>query len=201
MATSLNTAIFEWIQSGAGTHPVMDGLAVFFAEGGPFLAAIQFAAFWLFVGEKRRLALLEAIWAAAFGLLINQLISLFYYHPRPFMIGLCKPLFPHAPETSFPSDHATLLFTAAFYLLLARRWIACGAPLLLLAFLTAWGRVYSGIHFPFDIAGSMVVGLLSAGWTRLVANRLYPLNERLIRIVGPLADRWIRKNQRRAKET
>ena len=33
----LNVKIFQWIHSGAGTRPVMDGLAVFFAEGGPYL--------------------------------------------------------------------------------------------------------------------------------------------------------------------
>lgn len=133
------------------------------------------------------------------SLLVNQLIGLFYFHPRPYMVGLCTPLFPHGPETSFPSDHATLLFASAFYLLFARRWTTCGVPLLAIALLTAWGRIYGGIHFPFDMAGSMVVGLLSVGLTRLTTKLLMPLNERLIRILDSVTGRLIRITKRAAK--
>jgi len=200
MTTNLNMVIFEWIHSGAGTRPVMDGLAVFFGEGGPFLVAVLFVVLWFFAGKSKKLALLDATWAAILGLGINQLIGLFYFHPRPYMTGLCAPLFPHSPETSFPSDHATLMFAAAFYLLLARCWAACSIPLLAVALLTAWGRVYSGIHFPFDMAGSVVVGLMSVGLTRLAENPLNPLNERLIRIVDQWTDRLVRMKKRTAKD-
>jgi len=161
---------------------------------------VLFAVLWFFVGKTKNLALLEATWAAILGLAVNQLIGLFYFHPRPYMIGFCAPLFPHGPETSFPSDHATLMFAAAFYLLLARRWAACGVPLLAVAVLTAWGRVYCGIHFPLDMAGSLVVGLMSVGLTRLVAKPLNPLNERLIRIADPLTSRLVQTKKRGARE-
>jgi len=200
MESSLNIEIFKWIHTGAGTHPVMDGLAVFFGEGGPYFLAVLFAAVWFFVNENKKTALLEATEAAIIGLLVNQLIGLFYFHPRPYMVGLCTPLFPHGPETSFPSDHGTLLFAAAFYLLVARRWAACGVPLMVITLLTAWGLVYSGIHFPFDMAGSLMVGLLSVGLTRLSARRLMPLNERLIRTIDPITGRLIRISKRAAKE-
>lgn len=200
MESSLNIEIFKWIHAGAGTRPVVDGLAVFFGEGGPYFLAVLFAVLWFFVDKNKKTALLEATEAAIIGLLVNQLIGLFYFHPRPYMVGLCTPLFPHGPETSFPSDHATLLFTAAFYLLFARRWEACGVPLLAVALLTAWGRVYGGIHFPFDMAGSLFVSLLSAGLLRLSARRLMPLNERLFRIINPITGQLIRISKRAAKE-
>lgn len=180
MTTTLNTAIFQWIHSGAGTRPVMDGLAVFCSEGGPYIMAIMFAGFWFLVNRNNKTALLEATWAAMLGLLINQLIGLFYFHPRPYMVGLCTPLFPHGPETSFPSDHATVLFAAAFYLLIARRWFACGVPLLTVAILTAWGRVYSGIHFPFDMAGSLVVAIAATGMMLLFSEHLSLFHDALI---------------------
>jgi undecaprenyl-diphosphatase len=83
-----------------------------------------------------------------------------WIHPRPYRIGLGNPLFPHGPENSFPSDHAPLMFAAAFYMLMAGRWAACGIPILTVGTLTAWGRVYSCIHFPLDMAGSLVTGQL-----------------------------------------
>ena len=189
MTTGLNVLIFQWIHAGAGTRPVMDGLAVFFGEGGPYFLAVLFAVLWFWVDGNRKAALLEATEAAIIGLAVNQLIGLLYFHPRPYMVGLCTPLFPHGPENSFPSDHATLMFAAAFYLLMVRHWAACGIPLLTIAALTAWGRVYSGIHFPFDIMGSLLVGLVSIGLAGFIANPLKYINDRLIRTTDPLTRR------------
>jgi len=115
-------------------------------------------------------------------------------------VKLCTPLFPHSPETSFPSDHATLMFAAAFYLLLGRCWAGCGIPLLTVSVLTTWGRVYSGIHFPADIAGSLAVGLMSVGLTRLLAKRIAPLHEKLIRIADQLTDRFGQTKNHGARE-
>lgn len=195
---SINVKIFQWIHAGAEHHPVMNVLAVFFAEGGPYLLAVLFVVLWFLAGKDKKTALLEATEAAVVGLIINQLIGLFYFHPRPYMVGLCDPLFPHGPENSFPSDHATLMFAAAFYLLMARPWAACGISLLTIAALTAWGRVYSGIHFPADIGGSLAVGLMSAGLTRLIAGRLSPFNAKLIQIGDRLTDRIVRTKSRGA---
>jgi undecaprenyl-diphosphatase len=200
MITNLNVKIFQWIHSGAGNHPVVDGFAVFFSEGGPYLVGALLVVFWFFVDINKKAALLEAIEAAIIGLVVNQLIGFFYFHPRPYMVGLCTPLFPHGPETSFPSDHATLIFSAALYLIVARSWIACGIPLLAIALLTAWGRVYSGIHFPFDMAGSMVVGLTSAGLIYWLAEHLNPLNMRLIRVSDQLTERIVRTKSHGARK-
>ncbi len=180
--TNLNVEIFNWIHSGAGTRPVLDGLAVLFAEGGPFFVALLFVVLWFRVGERKKSALLDSTWAAGVGLAVNQAIGLFYFHPRPYMMGICKPLFPHGPETSFPSDHATLLFAVAFYLLFFRRWAACGLPLLAIAILTAWGRVYAGIHFPFDMMGSLVVGFMGAGLVELFATPLRSVDQQVMRV-------------------
>jgi len=196
MTMNLNIEIFNWIHSSAGTRPLLDGLAVFFAEGGPFILVILFIALWFVADNQRKMILLEATWAAVLGLVVNQVIGLFYFHPRPYMIGLCDPLFPHGPETSFPSDHATLMFAAAFYLLFTRRSTVSGFSLLVIALLTAWGRVYSGIHFPFDMIGSLVVGFMSTWFVRLSVTPLKPFNERFFRIFNQAAGRFFRKNKR-----
>lgn len=192
MTAQLNVTIFEWLHSGAGHRPPLDGLAVFFAEGGPYLLAVLFALLWFFQGREKKSTLLEATEAAVIALMINQFIGLVYFHPRPYMVGLCTPLFPHGPETSFPSDHATVLFAAALYILWAGRWAACGLPVLVIACMTSWGRVYTGIHFPFDIVGSLVVGVVSAGLVHWFARSLSPLNTNLIRISDSLVGRVVR---------
>lgn len=181
MSMDLNISFFQWISKGAGHHPFWDHVAIFFSKDGPYVLVLAFVVAWFLIRDERKPTLLEAIEAAVAGLLLNQLIGLFYFHPRPYMVGLCTPLIPHGPENSFPSDHATVLFGASIYLLLFGGRLYFGASLLGLAFVTAWGRVYSGIHFPLDMLGSLGVGLLSAFLVSSVTSVLDPLNEFLIR--------------------
>ena len=114
------------------------------------------------LGKSRdRIVLSHVVIAVVPALAINYFIGLAFFHPRPFMIDLGHTYLAHLPEASFPSDHATFMWTIAFGLLrwsptLPSSWIA-----LLLAALTSWARIFLGVHFPFDIAGSMIVALLS----------------------------------------
>ncbi len=180
MTDTLNIDLFRWIHAGAGTHPAWDLLAVVFARGAPYAVIVLLALFWLTCERFQKPAILEAVLVVAVGLLINQAIGLFYTHPRPFMIGLCRPLIPHAPETSFPSDHATLLFAAALSLLSRPLWRRQGMLLLALALAGSWARVYTGLHFPFDIAGSLAVAVVSFVLLTRLRPRLMPAYERLV---------------------
>ena len=191
MVDSLNFNLFRWIHDGAGSRPALDLLAVMAAEGAPYIVVVLLAVFWLTTNRRRRPAILEAALAVAVGLLINQGIAFFYFHPRPFMIGLCHPLISHAPETSFPSDHATLLFAAALSLLLRRRWRQQGIVLLAFALAGSWGRVYTGLHFPFDIAGSLLVAVVSVALLMVFRTRLTPLYDRVVRMLDIFPNRRV----------
>ena len=94
-----------------------------------------------------------------------------------------------------------LMFAAAFYLLMARVCAACDIALLVVAALTASGRVYRDIHFPFDMAGSLVVG---AGERRddapACAGRLNPLNAKLILVSALLTGRFVRSKSHDARK-
>ena len=176
MIERLNILAFQWIHSGAGSHPLLDKMAIFFAQGGPVLMALLLAASWLLTTREAKLKLLAATQAAILGLGVNLLIGVFYYHPRPALLGLATPLFPHGPDTSFPSDHITLMFTAAFSLLIAGGPLVTGIVLLALTVLTGWARIYCGVHFPLDIAGSVAVGIFCSLVVRALANPLERCN-------------------------
>lgn len=163
MPAATDILLFQWLHAGAGSRPLLDRTAVFLAEAGPWLLAAVFMATWWRGDSRCRITLIGAAVAAALGLLVNQLIGWWYFHPRPFMINLCTPLFPHDPETSFPSDHATLLVAATVYATAAAgRRPGLLPPLVAITLLTMWARVYCGIHFPFDMLGSLAVGTGSA---------------------------------------
>jgi len=54
------------------------------------------------------------------SLLIGWIITLFYFHPGPFMVGLGNELILHSSDTSFPGDHTTVIFATAFTLIFLR---------------------------------------------------------------------------------
>lgn len=186
---ALNLQLFAWIHQGSGQQPLLDALAIFFSETGPYLLMGALVLLWFVANDQRRSTLLESTEAAAFGLMLNQLLGLVYFHPRPYMLGLAQPLIVHAPENSFPSDHATLMLTAAFYLICRTDWRRPGLLLLIFALATAWGRVYAGIHFPFDILGSLLVSVASLTLVFRLRSRLEPLNRFLVRTYHQLIQR------------
>jgi len=94
-----------------------------------------------------RQEVLFAGYAALLGLGINLIITLFYFHPRPFMIPTGVLLIAHLPETSFPSDHATLMFAISLIFLTFRELRGTGAILFVLSFVSGLARGYAGLHF------------------------------------------------------
>lgn len=78
------------------------------------------------------------------------------------MVGLGTTLVAHAIENSFPSDHATFLWSLGLGLIAtgtARGW---GMLVCLFGLVVAWARIYVGLHFPLDMAGSFVAALIAA---------------------------------------
>ena len=131
---------------------------------------------WLFGNERDRHALPLVVFAALLSLALNYLVAQGFPHPRPFMIGVGHTFVSHRAESGFPSDHASPMWTIALGMLLwsHRKWIGWFAVALAAA--TSWARVFIGVHFPFDILGSMAVAAASVG--ALVA--LQPLIERVV---------------------
>lgn len=158
----LNDSLFLLINADAHPSALMLFIAKLFAEQMIWLVPIGLMVGWLRGGERTRMLLLEATSAGLAGLLINQLIGLFWQHPRPFVIGLGHTFLTHAPDSSFPSDHLTLLWCVAFSFLLHQRSRAAGALLALLGLPMAWARIYLGVHFPLDMVGAALVAGFSA---------------------------------------
>ncbi len=109
---------------------------------------------------ENRLALYSGGIACVISLAIALVISHFYFHPRPFIIYPNAWHMHHAADSSFPSDHATGGFAVAAGVGIYRHRL--GLLLLVLALLTAFSRVFVGIHWPADVAGGAAIGILVA---------------------------------------
>ncbi|ROR99997.1 undecaprenyl-diphosphatase [Sinobacterium caligoides] len=159
---SLNVMLFNFINQYAGESSFLDQLAIGLAECLPYVSITALLYLWFKGTAQQRLFSLYAAIASATGLVISFIISLFYFHPRPFMQDLGRTLVEHAPDSSFPSDHTTMMFSIAITLLFERTTRKLAYVLCLLAMACGLSRIYCGVHFPFDIAAGLITAIIAS---------------------------------------
>jgi undecaprenyl-diphosphatase len=193
MITDPNLTLFHAINDMAGKNPALDTAMVFAAKYIIFIFCAYLAYTWLIKNEYRQEVLFSG-YAALLGLGTNFIITLFYFHPRPFMVPTGTLLIAHAAESSFPSDHATIMFAVSLMLLTFRDLRQSGAVFLVLAFVSGLARVYSGLHFPMDMVGSLLVASLSVGILLALKDYLIPINRIFITYFENIEKKLIKNN-------
>ncbi len=167
-----NISLFNLINAAETPNTAVVVIARILAQYAPWLVIVVTIAFWLFGTPYVRRALMIAGVALGLGLATNFLIASATYAPRPFALGIGHTLLTHTQETSFPSDHATFLWSLGFALLIGSTLYRLGGVIFSLGLATAWARVYLGVHFPLDMAASFVISLLAAGFARALSKKL-----------------------------
>jgi undecaprenyl-diphosphatase len=170
-----DTDVALWLNGLVAGHAALVGLADLLANRAIALlgALAVLLAVWPGAGRSgRRRAALAAALATAAALVLGFGLEHLLARPRPFVALVISPLFPHAADSSFPSDHTLAGFALATPFLLASRRLApalAGSGLLILALLIGLARVAAAIHYPSDILGSALLGVgLAAGALALV---------------------------------
>lgn len=202
-----NLEIFSWINAGTNPPFLVRGAAFLSAEILIYLLVLWMIFAWIRSNTGSRVFLLYALVSILLGLALNRAIGLFWYHPRPFEMGIGHTLISHAMESSFPSDHAVVFFSTGLAFLLAkdtRRW---GVLITFFGLIMAWSRIYLGVHFPLDMLGSFIVSILSVGTAYrgllLIERRLEPfithIYEKTVILLKLPAD-WFPVTYRRDKK-
>lgn len=106
--------------------------------------------------------------AGVIALALTMSISHIFYSARPFVTEHISPLFPHAPDNGFPSDHTLISALAAFAVYLVHK--KAGVILGVLAIIVGASRVLAHVHHPIDIIGSLAI----AGVAVLIAHYIIP---------------------------
>lgn len=124
--------------------------------------------FWILTGiillcfRKTRIMGLCVILSLAAGFLIgNTFLKNVIARERPCWIDSSVPLLIHNPrDYSFPSGHTLASFEGAVSIwLYNRKW---GTAALILAALIGISRMYLFVHFPTDVLGGLILGVLIA---------------------------------------
>lgn len=104
--------------------------------------------------------LVAIILAGVIAFILSRIASKVYYDPRPFVSEHVKPLFAHAPDNGFPSDHALLTGTLTAIAYFYNRKYA--NMMLVPTLIIGAARVLAKVHSPLDIGGGWVFGIVGA---------------------------------------
>jgi len=153
----VNQILFDLINGLAGKVSWLDNLMIIIAKYFVFIGAGFLV--YLFIIKRKKFVFVFL--SMIFSLFISKLIGWLIYTPRPFVNEAIQ-LVEHVADSSFPSDHGVALFSLAFGLLLVREKKA-GILFLILACLLGFARVFTGLHYPVDILGSIFVAGICVG--------------------------------------
>lgn len=159
-----NIRLFQKINSLIGKSPWLDAFGRAGAEWVVFAMGAWYIAADVIINEPSRRAIFWPVaflgLALALGWLINLVIGMLVREPRPQVrYPESKVLFQSLTTwKSFPSDHTMAAGSMVFLALL---FGLPGAEALgVMALWVSWGRVYAGLHYPFDIVGGITVAAL-----------------------------------------
>ncbi|MBI5131521.1 MAG: undecaprenyl-diphosphatase [Rhodopseudomonas palustris] len=164
MFQGVDDRLFFALAASSATNQRTLGAAIFIARWAISFGPLALAALWIFGSRIERRAAVLAGASALLAVTVAGAISSLWMHARPFVTFGLPNLLDHAPDSSFPSDHSTLLFALGFGLCIlpsvaGRR---AGLSAVALGVVVGWSRIFLAVHYPSDIAGAAAVAAASS---------------------------------------
>lgn len=139
----------------------MNFLIVFVAQYVFLISIVIFVLYATFIWLKQRkkfmnfLILSLASFSIAF--IIAKILGHFIYNPRPFVTEHVRPLFIHAADNGFPSDHMLLTMTIASIIFVYNKKL--GILLTIISVCIGIARIMANVHHVVDIVGSGIIAI------------------------------------------
>ena len=157
--TNLDTRLFVALRTRFHFQPLEIAVTALSMSGNYGLFWVGLALVFWYRGDARGTIIMIplTVW---FTLLINYIVKSSLNRKRPIAepgSGL-EPLVRVPSSSSFPSAHAAMSFAAAivFTYFHPSLWFLFFG----LAVIISWSRVYVGVHYPSDVVGGTLVGLI-----------------------------------------
>lgn len=169
---TLDVSLLYVLNNLTGKSWIFDALIVFLAS---YLQYLLIAAFLvlLYVAAYSRREKFYIFWTTIISIavargIITEIIRFFYHRPRPFLVYQLHPLIAEH-KWSFPSGHAAFFFAMATAIYLYnKKW---GMWFFIATLIMTISRVVAGVHYPSDILGGMIIGILIAYATFYIAEK------------------------------
>ncbi len=186
---NINEKTFFAINNLAGHNSMIDKLIMIIADYLPLILVLTIIILWfrkkktsgksIEKNHYKQISLLS-LYSAIIGLLLNKIISTLYYHPRPFVNNKVLLLIKHSADSSFPSDHTTLMLSIALMLIYFTTTRRTGIILTITALIGGIARIYVGVHYPLDIIGSIITSTIASTIIFYERKKLFLLNNKII---------------------
>ncbi len=154
---TLDETMVAGAQSILATDPEFRSLAIVAANWGILILPIVLVGLWLRAGSDGRQIAITASLSAIISLTIAGVVSFLFYVPRPFALGLVPNILDHVADSSFPSDHVTVMAAVATAFLFGKRYVI-GSLTALAMLVVGAARVALGVHFASDIIAAVLLG-------------------------------------------
>jgi undecaprenyl-diphosphatase len=169
----MDTVILDWVNGYVAQSKTFDNFVSLIANN-PLVKGVPIAVLFLFLWflprtdqNYTRFRLISLLAISVVAIAVGRMAAMLLpYRPRPLhaeMLDLQLPLSVSSTTlggwSSFPSDHAVLFGALATCFWMVNRWAGLLATLHALIVI-AFARVYLTLHYPSDILGGAVIGLV-----------------------------------------
>tara|TARA_Y100000590_G_scaffold458787_1_gene614305 strand:- start:7543 stop:8133 length:591 start_codon:yes stop_codon:yes gene_type:complete len=163
----IDSEIFLYLNRFVGRSDLLDGFSKFVVNDYfvPVLSSMILLSIWFgWQTEEQRDRHQFGVMAAGLGVgianAIIPIITALYFRERPFEVLDVSLLFYQPTDSSFPSNPACIIFAMAWGVSFGNT--RASHILFGLGFIYGLARVYSGVCYPMDVLGGLVIGLFSA---------------------------------------
>jgi len=183
----IDSEIFLYLNRFVGKNDLLDELTQFTVNDYliPVFSSMIILSLWFgWQTEEQRDRHQFGVMTAGLGVAIANaivpIVTILYFRERPFEVLDVNLLFYQPTDSSFPSNPACIIFAMAWGISFGNT--RASHILFSLGFIYGLARVYSGVCYPADVLGGLLIGLLSASAAAYSIKRANVLRNKFLQV-------------------